>query len=173
MKLIKVNSAEMATEPVVDPATVAARLKKRAQAEVGVYYVVRYPRGWKLYPLQEGVFGDYRHVEGWRRFMAPELASAWASILGANQNQLEQQLLPLHLAFPRGRIERAAAAREFTVFQADDLLPTGVSRATVEQAFGLGSERVNWTIDEHERCRTDQKNAIRQILGITEDWASA
>lgn len=153
----------------VNPDEIFARLKKRAHAEVGIYYVVRYPRNWKLYPLQQGAFGDSEHIEGWRRFVAPELADAWASAWNLSTDQL--QLLPFHLAFPRGRIKRAAIG-EFTVFHGDDLLPTGIAHAAIEKAFGLGSEQINWTIDPHEKCRTDHKNAVRQMLSITEDWPS-
>jgi hypothetical protein len=154
----------------IDPDELAARLKKRAKSEVGVYYVIRYPRGWKLYPLQEGLFGDVTHIEGWRRFIASELADAWATTLNADSGQLTQQLMPYHLSFPRGRIERVAI-NEFTIFQGDDLSSSmGVSRNTIEQAFGIMN--ANWTLDPHEKCRTDHKDAIRHILSISEDWSS-
>jgi hypothetical protein len=112
------------------------------------------------------------HIEGWGRFIAEELADAWASPLNVASGQLTQRLTPFHLAFLRGRIERAAA-HEFTVFQADDLFPTGIAPAEIERAFWLGSEQVNWMIDLQMKCRTDHKDAVRHVLSIADDWPSA
>jgi len=67
-------------------------------------------------------------------------------------------------------VEREAVD-EFTVFHADDLDVSGVSRAIIERAYW--TTKTNWVVDPDQRCRTDDKEAVRRALGISQDWPSA
>jgi len=153
----------------MDSKAIAAKLKKVAQAEIGIYYVIRYPRRWRLFPLQEGSFGDMNHISAWRSILAPEVASAWSSVIGIDAKALTQQLLSLPHAFPRGRIEKVAV-NEFSIYHGDDLAATGIPPTQILQAFTLTNKQINWVVDPHEQCELSQKDAIRRILNITDDW---
>jgi hypothetical protein len=109
------------------------------------------------------------HIPAWRSILAPEVASAWSSVLGIDAKALTQQLLSLPHAFPRGRIEKVAA-NEFSIYHGDDLAATGILPTQILQAFTLTNKQINWVVDPHEQCELSQKDAIRQILNITDDW---
>jgi hypothetical protein len=175
LKTPKTNATHVPNVPAEPPVTIdtvalAARLAEKARPEVGIYYIVRYPRNWRLYPLQKQVFGDLTHIDAWRQFVAPEIADAWSAPLSADGAELTRQLQPCHFAFPHGRVERTSDD-EFTVLHADDLEVTGITRAMIERAFAL--RRTHWMVDPRETCMTDHRIAVRRILRIVEDWQSS
>ena len=136
----------------------ADRLRESAGKE-GVYYIARFSTRWRLYAFPWEDFGDLWHGEVWRRYVADDLAEAWAQ----TTNVTSEQLKPLWKGFPRGRIERAGI-RAYTVFHADDFAETGIVPARIESAFELGSSTVKWSVDPHEQQNPEHQAALRHLL---------
>ena len=146
-----------------DRATAArllSRLRESAGKE-GVYYIVRFPAGWRLYVFPREDFGDLWHGDVWRRYLADDLAEAWAP----RASVTAQALRPWWKGFPRGRIERAGI-QTFTVFHADDFAETGITPARIEAAFELGHCKVTSSVDPHEKRNPEHRAALRRLLGL-------
>ena len=47
-----------------------------------------------------------------------------------------------------------------------------VSRAAIEGLFGING-LARWHEDDHEHCLREDKESVRQILALLEDWPSA
>ena len=152
------DSAE--NEDRVATAKLAYRLREAAGKD-GVYYILRFPARWRLYAFPWDDFGDLWHGDVWRRYVAKDLAEAWAQSAKVTSDQLE----PWWKGFPRGRIERVSV-REYTVFHGDDFFETGVTRERIERAFELTVSKVNWSIDPHERQDPEHQLRLQKLLGI-------
>jgi hypothetical protein len=146
-------------------ARLANRLLESAGQE-GVYYVVPFPTRWRLYGFPWEVFGDVWHGDVWRRFVIEDLAEAWSGRLKIPVARLKAQLEPWPKSVPRGRIERAGV-QEYTVYHADDLDETHVSKRRIEMAFELTGNKVAWSIDPHEARNPEQRAHLRQLLNLT------
>lgn len=86
----------------------------------------------------------------------------------ATESQLASELRLCEYGFPRGRIVRQAT--RYVVLHGNDLEPfMRIKRTTIEALFGI-SGCARWCEDEHEHCLADDKQAVREILGIEEDW---
>jgi len=140
-------------------AKLAYRLKETAGKE-GVYYILRFPARWRLYSFPWDDFGDLWQGDVWRRYAVDDLAEAWAK----SANVTAEQLKPWWKGFPRGRIERIRV-QEFTVFHADDISETGVTREHIERSFELAGSKVNWSMDPHEGQDPEHHAMLQQLLG--------
>ena len=147
-------------EDLVNTARLAAKLRESAGKE-GVYYLVRFPTGWRLYAFPWEDFGDLWHGDVWRRFVVPDLVEAWAQRVALTPHQLQ----PWWKGFPRGRIERAGI-RAYTVFHADDIGETGSTQARIESAFELGNSKVQWSLDPHEQQNPEHRAALEKLFGL-------
>ncbi|MCX6924462.1 MAG: hypothetical protein NT154_14790 [Verrucomicrobia bacterium] len=148
------------TENEQDQVT-AARLVNRllkSTGKQGVYYVVRFPTRWRLYAFPWEDFGDLWHGDAWRRYVAQDLAEAWANVTA-------DELKPWWKGFPRGRVERAGPG-EYVVFHADDVAETGITRERITRAFELGNSNANWSLDPHEQQNSEHTAALKRLLGL-------
>lgn len=135
----------------------------------GIYYVVRYPAGWELLVTRfdQGVDTN-NHYDWWETSVAGTVAAEWAKRLRVMPKKLEQELAVLTYAFPRGRISKVG--RRFLVLQSGDITPAmSISKDAIEAAFGIAGQ-CSWQFDEHERCIEADRDEMRRILGIREDW---
>jgi hypothetical protein len=142
----------------------AARLLESSGKE-GVYYVVPFPTRWRLYAFPWEDFGDLWHGDVWRRFVINDIAEAWAPSLGIAPEGLRRQLEPWSKGTPRGRVERAGV-QEYTIFHADDLDETAVTKDRIQMAFELVGSKVVWSIDPHEKQNPEHRAALRRLLGL-------
>jgi hypothetical protein len=105
--------------------------------------------------------GDMWHRQVWNSYLATYLTEAWG-------NKVDFE--PYWRAFPRGRIERVGTL-EFTIYHGDDLESfMGVTKSRIESSFSLHNTKVAWSSDPHETCDKNQKDQLRIILGIKENW---
>src|SRR3954452_11507766 len=130
------------------------RLRESGGKE-GVYYVVRFPRRWRLYAFPWEDFGDLWHGDVWRRFVANDLAEAWSCVAEVTAEQLK----PWWKGFPRGRVERSGI-KQYTIFHGDDNAETDLSSQRIEAAFELGSSTVQWSSDPHEKQNPQHRAAL-------------
>lgn len=150
-------------EGVNEDRAIAARLAKRlleSAGKQGVYYILRFPTGWRLYAFPWEDFGDLWHGAVWRRFVVNDLAESWVSA-----NVTATQLQPWWKGFPRGRIERAGA-QEYTVFYANDFAESGITPERIAHAFELGNSKVTWSLDPHEQQSPEHQAALKRLLGF-------
>ena len=141
-------------------ARLATRLQESAGKE-GVYYIVRFPSRWRLYAFPWDEFGDLWHGDVWRRYVARDLAEAWA----VNIRITAEQLKPWWKGFPRGRIERVGI-REYMVYYAIDFAATEITKERILRAFELGNAKVNWTLDPHEEQDPEHQIMLQRCLGL-------
>lgn len=142
----------------------AVRLAKQlleSAGKQGVYYIVRFPTRWRLYTFPWEDFGDLWHGDVWRRYVADDLAEAWAQ----SAKVTAEQLKPWWKGLPRGRIERAGV-QEYTVFYADDFAETGITAERIARAFELGNSKVSWSIDPHEQQNPEHQAALKRLLHL-------
>lgn len=134
----------------------------------GIYYVVRFPAGWKAVFYRFEDDSDYNHYEWWEQSISAMIAAKWAKALGKSREAIRRDIELLTYAFPRGRISKVG--KRFLVLHGADLTPSmRMSKKLIEDAFGI-SGRCSWRFDEHEQCQVDDKEAIRQYFGIHEYW---
>lgn len=140
-------------------------------ASEGIYYIVRYPSGWHLAPCRFDEEGEMSHSDFWRLFaVSAMVAQQWQRMLCRDLDDLTEDLRLLLYAFPRGRVTKVG--KKFRVYHGTDLQPfMKITRKMVERSFGIAG-CCQWTFDEHERCLTEDKEALRELLGIQEDWPS-
>jgi hypothetical protein len=137
----------------------------------GIFYVVRFPRGWESVALRFDQGQEVGHPEFWREQIVPRIAREWSRVLNRAARALETELRMLEYGFPRGRVVRQAT--RFTVFNGNDLGRfMKVTKAAIEGRFGIiGLAR--WQEDDHEHCLREDKEAVRQLLHLREDWKHA
>ena len=136
----------------------------------GIYFVVRYPEGWELVfnRFQRGE--DISHAKWFKTTVARMVAAKWAPTLQRNPKDLEAHIQNLCHAFPRGRIIRRAAEDDFLLCHGDDLPPAmQVDYWMIPDAFDIVG--LFWrTVDLSQRCWMSDKEAMREHLGVVEDW---
>lgn len=134
----------------------------------GIYFIVRFPVGWKLLATRFEHGEDMNHYDWWEASVASTVAAKWAKRLRVTRKKLEQELALLTYAFPRGRISKVG--RRLLVLQSGDLTPAmNISKEAIEAAFGIAG-RCSWQFDEHEQCIAGDRDNIRSILRIPENW---
>jgi hypothetical protein len=164
MKLDRAQPEEVSGE-AEDRATtlhLTSRLRESGGKE-GVYYVARFPTRWRPYAFAWEDFGDLWHGEAWRRYLAGDLAEAWAARLQTSVAALRAALEPWWKGFPRGRVERVGI-QEYAIFHANDLAETGVTRERVQNAFELANRKVAWSLDPHEQQNPEHQAALASLL---------
>jgi hypothetical protein len=132
----------------------------------GVYYVLRYPKGWRFEPNKNDIDPETDHRGLWEE-LSFVLASQWAPIIATPRDQLYAQLLLLHQAFPRGRVV-VQGLRHFVRHGGNLQSWMGVSHHRVEAYYGLSAPE--WVLDSHECCPCAQKEQLRKLLNMNDDW---
>lgn len=137
------------------------------QPSSGAWYWLRFPEGWNPFTIRlDEVFDEEAtgHYVIWQQ-AASALAKAWALIRKADYQDLLHELADCHYGFPRGRvvIQPDGAAN---VYWGEEKIVSG--RRAIESRFGLS--QATWHFDDHERAILPEKQQVRQLLGLTEDW---
>ena len=131
---------------------------------------MRYPEGWELVTNRFEHGEDISHAEWFRNTVAGMVAAKWAPVLQRSPTDIEVHIAKLCHAFPRGRIIRRAAEDDFLFCHGDDLPPPmQVEYWMIPDAFDI--DGLHWrTVDLSQRCWMSDKEAMREHLGIVEDW---
>ena len=150
----------------------AAKAKPPVGSE-GIFYLVRYPQGWRFLPVRVDQFpmADFDHADFWEECLAHVLAEKWQPEVFQKfptVEQLRDELLPLAYAFPRGRV--VSLGRTFAVYHGDNLAAFMQSdRKAIETGFDIQGN-VQWEFDEHEQCVAQDRDRMRELLGLKETW---
>ncbi len=141
---------------------------RRIQPTEGIYYVVRFPEQWGVMCLRFQPGQDVGHPDLWTQHISRFLAIKWSEIIGSTESHIWNLISDSPYAFPRGRVVKQRTRQ--IVFHGDDLEAfMGVSRDLIETAFGL-QPKVKWQRDDHERCQSLDKEFVRSVLKLGEDW---
>ena len=140
------------------------RLDESALPTDGIYYVVRYPDKWDVFAYRFDNFPEIDHTALWCDHVAPVLARCWGRALRLSPAKLEKSLTLHAYGFPRGRVTKMGM--QFRVLYGGDA--PFIPNSRVEHAFDLAGAK--WERDEHEQCQAEDKEAVRSLLRIKEDW---
>jgi len=151
-------------EDRITTARLVSRLRESGGKE-GVYFVVRFPTRWRLYAFAWEDFGNLWHGDAWRRYVVGDLAEAWAARLQTSVQALSHELAPWWKGFRRGRVQRVGI-QEYTIFHADDLADTGVTRERVLNAFELANRKITWSLDPQEQENPEHRAALARLLHL-------
>ena len=139
----------------------------------GLFYLVRYPQGWRYLPVRVELFPveDFDHADFWEEVLAQVMAEKWHPEVARKfptVEQLRDELLPLAYAFPRGRV--VSLGRTFAVYHGDNLAAFMQSdRKAIESGFDIQGN-VQWEFDEHEQSVAHHRDRLRELLGLKETW---
>ena len=134
----------------------------------GIFYVVRFPDGWKPVAMRFEGIEDCGHPDFWRSHVVPMLVRAWSPVLRTTMHALTSDLRLCEYGFPRGRVVKQDT--RYVVMHGNDLERfMRVKRRSIEELFGI-AKKAAWSEDDHEHCLRDDKNAIRSVLRISTDW---
>ena len=133
-----------------------------------IFYVIRHPDGWRAHAQRFNDGRDIGHPDFWEQRLAATVAAAWHLRRHLPAAVLESRLGLCCYGFPRGRVLKRG--RQFVICHGNDLKPfMGVTRRNIERLFGI--ERIaKWEEDEHEHCQVDEKETVREVLHLVEDW---
>ena len=150
-----------------------ASKRKPPVGSEGIFYLVRWPEGWSFRPFRVDWFPieDFSHAEFWEELLAGFMAERWQPEVSqrfTTVEQLRDALLPLAYAFPRGRV--VSLARSYAVYHGDNLAAFMQSdRKAIESGFDIQGN-VQWEFDEHEQCVAQDRDRMRELLGLEETW---
>lgn len=134
----------------------------------GAFYVVRYPTGWRLFGIREDDFGgSVDHSEIWDMVSA-DLADKYSKKLKISAGELLNRLQNHPYGFPRGRV--TIFERQQKILWGGEKQVSSVAPA-IQRLFSV--RRADWETDEHEQCQKEDKDAVRRILKIRENWPAA
>lgn len=137
-------------------------------ASEGIFYVIREPHAWKIVSRSHEDGNQLAHVDVWEREIVSELAREWAKKARLDAANVSRQIVNYPYAFPRGRVVKTGS--RFVVFHGNDLTAKmKITRLMIEKCFGIQG-RAKWQADDHERCQHDDKETVRQLLKIRDDW---
>ena len=149
-------------------ATIQEILGEALPTAGGVYYVARYPKGWRLEPNKDDIDPTLDHLGLWEE-ISYLLACQWAGKVPLSKATLHERLMPLSHAFPRGRV--VVQGLKHFVRHGNNLEDfMGVTQRQIECYYGL--VQPEWNLDSHEKCSGEHQTRIRELLGITEVWKS-
>jgi len=136
--------------------------RKNESGREGIWYLIKGIKGWglcvnKFSPDSTMLY----HPAFWERHLAPRLARQYKL---TRQAAAELALCPY--AFPRGRVTRIGGG--FRMYHGADWMPF-VTKDAIEAAFNIKG-KAKWFEDGHERCIAHDKDAVRRLLQITDDW---
>jgi len=153
-------------------------MNRRPHSE-GIYFVVRFPAGWKLLAFRFDEHPEGGHLKFWEDAVAPALAKVWAPQLfrklsayelARHQNRLRFDLAENYDGFPRGRVTWVEEIDRFVIYHGRNLKRSmKITRQTIEAAFGI-TGRADWEFDEHEQCTASSAAGVRSALHLREQW---
>lgn len=137
----------------------------------GVYFVVRLSDSWKIVSDLAQERDGPAHIDLWETQLARRVAREWAPVLKSTESALLRRLDNCPYAFPRGRVVKHAG--KFVVYHGEDLEAfMKISKQMIETEFGIVG-KARWQLDEHERCQREDKEIVREVLGLRENWKDA
>lgn len=144
---------------------------KAREASPGSFALIPTHKGWKLVTFSFEEWGHEVEVEHIWPLVAKALTIFWLKPLNLPHDQfqtLAAQLAACPLALPQGTVQNVQG---WHVFWADNF-PSKclVTPKLVESAFGLENCWVEWVVSEQERSHPEQKQELRKILKLAEDW---
>lgn len=131
----------------------------------GAYYFVRYPLGWDIYAVRDAEWGHMDHPDLWAELVVPQLAGAWSKALKMPAKGLEKALRLHSYGFPRGRV--TGHGHRWLVLHGGDAKT--ISKPRLERAFQI-TGMATWERDMHEQCQKDDRDALRRILKLKDNW---
>ena len=130
---------------------------------------------WRLYAAKCDKWSSQEHTEIWEYELSRVVAKNWSVD--------HKDIRKLWYAFPRFRVAvkdspeyiqlsyyRSLKTRCLVIHGGD--LKGKVSQSSIEEAYCLKSRETTYIVSDHEKCITSQKEAIRRLLRIREDWPS-
>lgn len=152
------------------PAVSTSARRARKRPSEGIYYAVRFSEGWSIFICRFDEFGgETDHTALWEDYVCQPLALNWEQSFG-DDGVLEEALHLHAYGFPRGRIARVPGGSTFNILHGGDLEKfMGISPETIERLFSV-TGRAHWVRDEHEQCQEDDRDAVRRILRLKENW---
>lgn len=96
------------------------------------------------------------------------LADAWAPALNLPHGRLLRALEAHIYGFPRGRVV-VHPRKKASVYWGGEMIFS--AKDELETYFGIKGV-ASWRVDDHERCQCEDKNAVRSMLRLREDWES-
>ena len=160
-------------KPTVATGTEGIVFPETTKGSDGIFYLVPFPEGWVVRPIRfdQCADPDFGHPGYWEEVVAEVLAKKWHSRVAKEYptpNDLRAELLPLVYAFPRGRI--TGQGRKFIVYHGRNFEAfMKCERKVVESHFGIQGRCV-WQFDEHEQCQELDKERVREVLRLRNDW---
>lgn len=142
----------------------------------GLYYVVRFPNAWRLMArrldleLAMGFSRDeMNHSRFWRIWgLLSLITGQWYKQLRVDRLDLSKRLRFLLYAFPRGRVTKVGET--YVIYHGNDLRPfMCITKQQIEERFSI-VKQCRWEFDEHEQCLIADKEEMRSLLKIKEDW---
>jgi hypothetical protein len=135
----------------------------------GIFYLIRFPEGWEPVISRFSEGQEMGHPVFWRMQVVPHLTLRWAPILKRNHIDVETDLRPCEYGFPRGRVVSKGKGR-FSVVHGNEFMPfMKITPAHIETLFGIAG-MAKWLEDDHEHCLREDKDPVRQILRLKENW---
>ncbi len=137
-------------------------------SSAGLYYVVYIPNSWEVYSVREDDFGELDHQEMWERFVSEYVIGTWKKVKKLTSTQIDE-IKNAPYGFPRGRVV-SIKPNSYVVYHGNDtdkLIP----KYKIERTFSV-ENKAKWEVDLHEKCTTFDKNIIKKVLGIKQDWKS-
>jgi len=146
----------------------------------GFFHVVPVParrRGgwlteWFLTSMPFSRFVESSREEHWDSYVSRCLGLEWAKRLNGDADQFRLQLRGLSLATPHGRIERGAGDHWSFVCADDFPVPSALIFNEVLVDFCLIGQTVEFVQSKAQSCAHEQKERLRTILGLQEDWTA-
>lgn len=131
----------------------------------GIWYLVRLREQWTLMAHRfSGQGHEIDHSQYWEKTVAPMLAAEWKL-----SNHQASELSLLVYGFPRGRVVNSRDGYIF--FNGEDFSPFATKKQ-IANVFSLHSGFA-FRFDDHERCQFEDKQALRVLLNLKEDWQAA
>jgi len=132
----------------------------------GIYYVLRLPNRWTLYPIRFDSFDSMDHKELWVEEISVLLATEWGKKLQESARELRAKLLGHYTGFPRGRVLYLG---KYVVWHGDNLAEQMPHIEQITKAFSLPSD-AKLEVNSHEMCLASSRDAIRHVLKLDETW---
>lgn len=171
----------------------------KVRPSCGVFYVVKSHGQWQVMAYRYADLDEeIDHSAFWERYVVGRLPPAWTTDVAdpfadipekiiddperlerylqkrsakhraEKEIPLTKQLKKHPYGFPRGRV--ACVHGAYRVYHGSDIPNSSkIKRDFIEVMFGIKG-KAKWIEDDHEHCLMADKEAVRDLLAIEEDW---
>lgn len=133
----------------------------------GVYYCCKLPSGWKFYGLKGSTSN---HYDFWKEKVLPSIVINYYPHRTDLNSKIYNALKENYCGFPRGRV--SMSSDHYDVWNGNNL-PNNVQsyfNQQITKFFCLKNPKFSFYA--HEQCVDDDKNRVRKVFKIKEDWPS-